>query len=67
MGHHLLRTSDLRKTCSMPLHCHRSRHILLAHTSNLAKLVNRTSHKLRLRRIRKQRHNPRQLGNHLLD
>ena len=44
MRQHLLRTSYLRKTGSMALHQHRTSHILLANTKNLAKLIDRTGH-----------------------
>ena len=46
MRQHLLRTSYLRKTGSMALHQHRTSHILLPHTKNLTKLIDRTGHEL---------------------
>ena len=66
MRQHLLRTSNLRQPGRMPLHQHRTRHILLAHTKNLTKLVDCTRHKLSLRRISKHASDRRQLSHHRL-
>ena len=66
MGHQLLRTRNLRQTRRMPLHQHRTGHILLAHTRHLTKLVDRTGNKLCFRRISKHAGDRRQLGDHRL-